>query len=143
MNTLFSLASLIVLPAWLALMFLPFRWPGSARLVQFTVPVLLGVGYLVLILMFWGDREGGFDSLASVRDLFQHDGLLLAGWLHYLAFDLFIGAWLVQRSREVGLHHGWTLPCLPLTFMFGPIGLLLYFVLEGVSRLRQPREATA
>lgn len=144
MNTLFGLASLIVLPAWIALMFAPFRWSRVSRWIQLSVPTLLGVVYLVLILMFWGERQGGFDSLASVRALFGHDGLLLAGWLHYLAFDLFIGAWIVDRARQVGLHHGWTLPCLPLTFMFGPVGLVLYLTIESIWRLRrQPREVTA
>ena len=143
METLFGLASLIVVPAWLALMVLPFRWPRTSHWIQLTVPVLLGIGYLALIAMFWGERKGGFDSLASVRALFEHDGLLLAGWLHYLAFDLFIGAWIVERARRVGLHHAWTLPCLPLTFLFGPIGLVLYLAIESLWRLRKPSREVA
>ncbi|GGX49921.1 ABA4-like family protein [Saccharospirillum salsuginis] len=135
MDTLFSLANLMVLPAWVTLVFAPFKWPGVSRWVQFTVPVLLGMAYLVMIAMFWSERQGGFDSLSSVRALFGHDGLLLAGWLHYLAFDLFIGAWIVERAMRVGLHHVWTIPCLPLTFLFGPIGLVLYLAIESIWRL--------
>lgn len=144
METLFSLASLLVMPCWLALMILPFRWPRTSGVVQLSVPIILSLGYAMLIALYWGDRTGGFESLAAVRSLFSHDGLVLAGWLHYLAFDLFIGAWIVERARQQGIHHGWTLPCLPLTFMFGPVGLLLYFIIEtGARTVAARREVTA
>lgn len=136
METYFSLAGTLVMPAWLALILLPFWWPRTSRYIQFSVPVVLSVGYLILIALYWGDKTGGFESLAAVRALFSHDGLLLAGWLHYLAFDLFIGAWIVDRARQQGIHHGWVVPCLPFTFLFGPVGLLLYFVVEIGSRVR-------
>lgn len=135
METLFSLSGMLVMPAWLALMVLPFWWPVTSRIIQFSVPVVLSFGYTVLIVLYWGDSPGGFDSLAAVRTLFSSDGALMAGWMHYLAFDLFIGAWIVERARQQGIHHGWTLPCLPLTFLFGPIGLLLYLIIERISRL--------
>lgn len=139
METLFSLAGTIAMPAWIALLILPFWWPRTSRIIQMSVPVVLGIGYAVLIALFWGERTGGFESLAAVRSLFSHDGLLLAGWLHFLAFDLFIGAWIVERAHRVGLHHSWTLPCLPLTFLFGPVGLLLYLMIESGWRLSTAR----
>jgi hypothetical protein len=65
--------------------------------------------------------------------LFQNKWLLLAGWIHYLAFDLFIGSWQVRDAAKQGISHWLVIPCLALTFMFGPIGLLLYFLLRGVK----------
>ena len=59
-------------------------------------------------------------------------GLLLAGWLHYLAFDLFVGAWIVRTARSEGMPFLLVLPCLPLTFLFGPAGFLLFVVLRAV-----------
>ena len=56
--------------------------------------------------------------------------MLLAGWLHYLAFDLFVGSWEVRDSRRVGVHHLLVIPCLFLTLMMGPVGLLAYLVLR-------------
>ena len=60
--------------------------------------------------------------------------MLLAGWIHYLAFDLLIGSWEVRDARELGIPHLFVVPCLFLTFMFGPAGWLLY---RGVRASRK------
>jgi ABA DEFICIENT 4-like len=71
-----------------------------------------------------------------VRLLFQDDYLLLAGWIHYLAFDLFIGGWEARDAKRLGLPHLLLVPCLVLTFLFGPVGLLAYFTLRAARRGR-------
>jgi hypothetical protein len=77
------------------------------------------------------DRAGGgFGSLAQVQVLFNVDALLLAGWVHYLAFDLFVGIWEVSDSRKAGLPQLLVVPCLILTLMAGPAGLALYFLVK-------------
>jgi len=136
-EVLFSLANGVALPGWLLLVFLP-RWRWSARLVSSVlIPALLGSVYLVLIVRsFSGDGGGGFGSLAQVAALFENPWALLAGWIHYLAFDLFIGAWEVRDAQRIGIHHLLVVPCLVLTFMLGPVGLLLYLVLRGAIKKR-------
>jgi hypothetical protein len=127
---LFSICSTLVLPGWLLLIFLP-RWKWTARFVCAVVlPLLLAVVYLYLIATNFGSSEGGFGSLAEVAKLFQNPRVLLAGWIHYLAFDLFVGSWEVRDAQRVGVHHLLVVPCLVLTFLFGPVGLLLYFALR-------------
>jgi len=74
--------------------------------------------------------QGGFGSLADVAALFSQPGLLLAGWVHYLAFDLFIGAWEVRDARRHSVSHLLVIPCLITTFLLGPIGLLAYVILR-------------
>ena len=64
--------------------------------------------------------------------------MLLAGWIHYLAFDLFIGGWETRDAVRNGIPHLLVIPCLLLTFMLGPIGLLAYFALRS-GRLRALR----
>ncbi len=59
---------------------------------------------------------------------------MLAGWIHYLAFDLFVGSWEVSDARANGIHHLLVVPCLLATFMAGPIGLALYFAIKYASR---------
>ncbi len=134
-ESLFSLAGMLVLPGWALLVFLP-RWKFSATLVSAVViPALLGMLYAWLIAMHFGNSEGGFGSLAEVRALFSNEFLLLAGWIHYLAFDLFIGSWEVRDSQRTGVHHLAVIPCLLFTFLLGPVGLLLYLAIRsGVSR---------
>ena len=110
--------------------FLP-RWRWTARLVLSGVwSALLSILYLVLAILYMPGAEGGFGSLAEVRTLFQSDALLLAGWVHYLAFDLFIGAWEVRDAWRLNIPHVLVVPCLILTFLLGPAGLLAYFIVR-------------
>jgi hypothetical protein len=54
----------------------------------------------------------------------------VAGWVHYLAFDLMTGLFIKRNALKHGISHWLLIPCLFLTFMFGPIGLLLYFLIR-------------
>ena len=75
-------------------------------------------------------QQDAINRLEGVKQLFANDYILLAGWVHYLAFDLFIGAWEVRDARLVGISHWLVIPCLLFTFMLGPVGLGMYFVLR-------------
>lgn len=122
---LFSLVNLLTLVSWVALAALP-RVPWVAQVVTGrAVPALLAAVYIALIAAHWGSG-GGFSTLAGVAELFANPWLLLAGWTHYLAFDLLVGSWEVQDARARGIPHLLVVPCLFLTFMFGPAGWLLY-----------------
>lgn len=129
-EVLFSICNTAVLPGWLLLVLLP-RWKWTARLVTAVlIPGLLAVVYFYLVATEIGNTEGGFGSLAQVQLLFANPAMLVAGWIHYLAFDLFIGSWEVRDAQRLGLNHGLVIPCLILTFLFGPIGLLGYLALR-------------
>jgi hypothetical protein len=131
-ESLFSLCSALVLPPWILLALAP-RWRWTSRVAVF-VPLLLATAYLLLIVTNFKPGEGGFGSLQQVAQLFSNPKVLLAGWIHYLAFDLFTGAWEVRDAASLGIRHIFVIPCLLLTFMLGPIGLLLYFVLRSSLR---------
>jgi hypothetical protein len=119
-----------VVPGWALLVLAP-RWKWTARLVgPVILPVLMGLLYVYLIAAHMPGSPGGFASLREVRLLFDKPQLLLAGWAHYLAFDLFVGSWEVRDSVRQGIHHAWVVPCLVLTFLFGPVGLMLYLALR-------------
>lgn len=124
-DTAFSGANLLAISGWLLLLLAP-RWRAGQALAGLLIPVLLSLGYIVLIAVYWHEAQGGFSSLDDIAALFAWRPLLLAGWVHYLAFDLLIGAWLLRRSQRAGLPHWAMLPVLALTFLFGPIGYLLY-----------------
>jgi hypothetical protein len=108
---------------------LPGRAWVSKAISAGVIPVL-AVVYTGLIAFHWRGSEGGFGSLAEVAQLFANPWLLLAGWTHYLAFDLFVGSWEAQDARARGIAHWLVLPCLLLTFLFGPAGWLLYLTLR-------------
>jgi hypothetical protein len=126
---LFSILNLVTGAAWLPLTLLPrVRW--ASTLASIVMPFLLAVVYVVLIATTLAQSEGGFSSLAGVRALFDNPWVLLAGWTHYLAFDLFIGGWEVRDAQRHGIRHLFIVPALVLTFLLGPAGLLLYLAIR-------------
>jgi hypothetical protein len=135
LEQVFSAASMTAMLGWLLLAIVP-RQPIAQRLAGIVLPLALSVTYLILIAMHFKGAEGGFGSLADVATLFQKRELLLAGWIHYLAFDLFIGAWEVRDSQRHQIPHLVVIPCLVMTFMLGPIGLLFYFAIRTAKTKR-------
>lgn len=138
--SLFSLCNGIALVAWVALciaLFVPaFRrwtWIGAGLV----VPALLAMAYLgALAAGLAGGAAGGFGSIEEVRALFADDHALTAGWIHYLAFDLFVGTWIARGGVAAGQSPFLILPCLVLTFLVGPAGLLVALVIRlGTGRL--------
>ena len=132
LERIFSVASVIAAVGWLFLIVVPKR-PLALHVAGVFFPLLLALMYLYFIAMHIRGAEGGFGSLADVAMLFQRRELLLAGWIHYLCFDLFIGAWEVRDSQRHGIPHLVVIPCLIMTFMLGPIGLLFYFAIRSAK----------
>jgi len=126
----FSMSNSVALLGWLILAALGWKRWAASLVTGAILPLVFAVLYAALIVAHWGETKGGFGSLASVGELFSDQWLLLAGWVHYLAFDLFIGSWQVRDAREKGIPHLLVIPSLILTFLFGPTGLLLYFVVR-------------
>jgi hypothetical protein len=129
-ETVFSIANSAALAGWILIVFAP-RWTWTRKIVlSGAIPLLLAVAYLILIVLFFGAADGGFGSLADVMRLFTNPWATLAGWIHYLAFDLFVGSWEVEDAQARGISHWFVIPCLVLTFLLGPIGFLLYHILR-------------
>ena len=132
LEQIFSMAGALAAAGWLFLVFLPKR-PLAVHVAGVFLPLLLALMYLYFIAVNIRGAEGGFGSLADVAALFQKRELLLAGWIHYLCFDLFIGAWEVRDSQRHQIPHLVVIPCLIMTFMLGPIGLLFYFAIRSAK----------
>lgn len=137
-DLLFSICNTAVLPAWLLLLFLP-HWRWTTTLIcSVIVPGIFALVYFGIFITHMDDLfgGGGFGSIAAISEGFQNPYLLTMGWVHYLAFDLFIGTWEVSDARRQGIPHWLVVPCLFFTFMLGPIGLGLYLLLRSI-RLRR------
>lgn len=136
MDLWFSLANLAALCGWVLLIatlfFERLRAPGWAIAGRW-LPAGFGVAYLALIATSFGG-DGGFDSLESVRALFADDRALLAGWLHYLAFDLFVGRWIAERGVARGRSPILLIPAMLATFLLGPVGLFAALLLGLFER---------
>jgi hypothetical protein len=128
---IFSVVNLVALAGWLLLAVLPGRAWVAGTITAVVIPALLALVYATVVAVHWGSSEGGFGSLSQVARLFENPWMLLAGWTHYLAFDLWVGSWEVRDARTHRIPHWLVLPCLFLTFMFGPAGWLLYVTVRG------------
>lgn len=131
LDDLFSICNTAVLPGWALLIFAP-RWKWGTRfVVPLVLPSVLAVVYLAVGVAALNDGvEGGFSTLDSVSQLFENRNLVVAGWVHYLAFDLVVGCWEVRDAQRLGIHHLLVVPCLILTFLAGPVGFLFYVLLR-------------
>jgi hypothetical protein len=136
---LFTIVNLAVLPGWLLLAALP-AWKWTRVLSAYAIPGLLSLLYLAVMITDVDLKAGGFGSIEQVGRMFQNEWLLLAGWVHYLAFDLFIGSWEVRDAQRLEVPHVFVLPCLALTFIAGPVGLISYFVVRAAIVRKWPGE---
>ena len=121
----FSACNLLAMAGWILLLALP-RQRMAVAIAGTAIPLTLASIYLILLVLHVRESSGGFSSLAAVAQLFANHWLLLAGWVHYLAFDLFIGAWETRDAVARRVPRLFLAPCLVMTFMLGPIGLLGY-----------------
>jgi len=130
-SIVFSIANMLVLPMWLLLIVVP-KWKITRFLTDYKIiPLLLAAiygFYVITGLLKTGFPD--FSDLKSVMALFTEEEAVLAGWIHYLAFDLLVGMWIVSKNRTLEIHKGIIIPCLLGTFMFGPLGFLLFMVIK-------------
>ncbi|MEZ5893993.1 MAG: ABA4-like family protein [Parvularculaceae bacterium] len=128
----------LVLPGWALLILAP-RLKLTALVVHSVFyPALLGSIYAACLAagMFFGQSaEGaGFGDIGAVSAIFDHPNGVIIGWMHYLVFDLFVGAWIGRDAIRQNLPHLAVAPCLVGAFMFGPVGLLAYVLLRALMR---------
>ncbi len=132
---MFSFANMTAMPMWILMILLP-KWKVTRFLIDFKIiPILLSIVYVNYI--FRAIQIGGgmdFGSLASVMQLFTKEHAVLAGWVHYLAFDLIVGMWILDQNQELRIHQLLIVLCLFTTFMFGPVGFLLFMILKAIKQ---------
>jgi hypothetical protein len=139
-DALFQIANPLAMTGWIILALSPFAPRWADRIGGFAIPAILSLLYAAVILGYWWQGQGGFDSLANVMLLLSNPWMALAGWVHFLAFDLFIGGWITRRARRLGIAHLVVLPCLLLTFLFGPVGLILFLSIAAAQMILSPRQ---
>jgi len=138
----FAIVSAFAGLAWLFLIAAA-RWlPRAFAVVRVLVPVSLSLIYVALLASEW-PLAGGFGSLAEVTVLFSNEWVLLAGWIHYLAFDFLIGCWILETAKALPLRHWLVVPTLALTFLFGPAGYLVFQLIRTASRPAPALRSTA
>lgn len=131
-SAIFSLANTVAAIAWLFLI-VGARWlPRTFQIVRWAVPAVFALIYIATLSRGDTPDDASFQTLEGVAALFTNPWSLLAGWLHYLAFDFFVGCWILEKSKSEGISHWIIIVPLIATFMLGPVGWLLFAVVLGV-----------
>ncbi len=143
----FAIANGIVLAGWAALLVAPLRRTAAVRAARLAAALVAGI-YVTLVArglaLGPGLPEGaGFTSLTGVEALLSTRAAILGGWIHFLAFDLFVASWMVEDAPRAGVPHLVMLPAILLALLAGPAGLLLYLLLAAGFRLRRGRASGA
>jgi hypothetical protein len=128
-GTAFALLNLAVLPAWILLILAP-GWKWTRVVAAYVTPAGLGVAWALLMAGQFAPQGGGFGSLEQLMDIARDPWILVSVWLHNLLLDVFLGAWEVRDAQRLGVPHAYVIPCLIVTFLAGPVGLLTYFAVR-------------
>jgi hypothetical protein len=128
----FNISTVLAVMGWIVLVFLPSHRAAVEGIARTLVPALLSAAYVVILVpaLLGGGGTGTLGSFEGVAAILNQPWLLVAGWLHYLAFDLLVGAWQVTTARSEGIPHYAVLPCLLLTFILGPVGFLAFLIVR-------------
>jgi hypothetical protein len=133
-DSIFQICSTIAMAGWIVLLIISLFWSGFDKFLIGIIITLFTIVYAWLIFRVFGPGDfEKFGSLNGVMELFTDKTAVTAGWVHYLAFDLLTGIWIKKNALKYNIHHLVLVPCLLLTFMLGPIGLLLYLLIRSIK----------
>lgn len=133
-DAIFQTCSTIAMIGWLVLIVISPFWGSFDKFLIGVIILLFALTYGWLVMQTFSPGDfAKFGSLDGVMDLFTNRTLVTAGWIHYLAFDLFVGIWIKKNGLKYNINHLILIPCLLLTFMLGPLGLLLYLVIRTIK----------
>lgn len=131
-SIVFGVANGLALMMWAVLICLPRKPALLAAVLYLGVGFLCAAYVLALVGLLTGVLPGGdvgradFSSLAGLKAIFASDGGMTIGWLHYLAFDLFVGLWIARDADAKGFSRLVQAPIMLTTFLGGPLGLLIW-----------------
>jgi len=130
---IFSICNTMVLPGWLLLIFFP-AWKFTQHIITGIIITLLAITYAYFVFSNIKPSDlQSFSTLKGVMSLFTNETGVLAGWIHYLAFDLMTGLFIANNAMKHNVNRLLVVPCLLFCFMLGPVGLLLYFIIRAIK----------
>ncbi len=133
-DLLFRLANLFALLIWIIIFIFPFSRIYRLLIRSGLVLGIFALGYMVIMISFFRADPSSLTNLDGVKALLDNEWAFLAGWIHYLAFDLLAGIWILNDSVRSGIPRGLIILTLIFTFMAGPFGLFLYFIVKSLRK---------
>lgn len=139
MAQVFSISFLLVAPFWVLMVFLP-NWRWTKRIIGspwIAAPAALLYTALVIPNFVSVLTEVANPTLVGISALLGTPAGATIAWVHFLAFDLFVGHWIYLDSRERSLNRWHVGPILLLTLLLAPLGFLIYLLLRGARAAPQ------
>ncbi len=149
-DAVFGFVSWTAMIAWAALIVLPRGDLVKALIFYCGIGLLCLVYALLFILLVSGSLDAqpldgaggaGFRTIEQVRNIFMSNGGVVVGWTHYLAFDLFVGLWIAREADAKSFSRWLQAPVLLVTFLAGPLGLLIWLFIREPAARRAARRA--
>ncbi len=140
-SDVFSIANITAFFMWILMIVLP-KWKATRFLIDYKViPIILSLVYAFYIIQsILTGPSMDFGSLQAVMHLFTVEQAVLAGWLHYLVFDMLVGMWMLDKNKSLKIHQAIMAPCLIGTFMMGPVGFLLFMAVRALKKQKKSFE---
>jgi hypothetical protein len=135
-DLIFTITNVFAIAMWLILLFAPRGLLVMTGLFYGGVGLLAASYAVIMIPLMFGLIDSGaggtmdFSSLAGVQQSLSSPGGATIGWIHYLAFDLFVGIWVARNADKYGFARWLQIPILLFVFLLGPLGLVLYLLLR-------------
>jgi hypothetical protein len=129
-DQIFQFSNNLAMIGWIMLLALP-RWKWTTKIVLGIMVTILSILYVVFVFQALNPEDmKSFGTLEGIMELFTNKTAVLVGWIHYLAFDLMVGIFIVTNAQKNKITHWLVIPCLLLTFMLGPTGLVIYLIIR-------------
>ena len=136
-NIVFTVCNTGILFCWGMLLFFPKMKLSQAIRTYPWVPLVISIAYLYFLGAAGGLGEADLSTLEGITTLFKKatPASAAAGWMHYLAFDFWMGCWIVEHCIKRRIPQWAVIPSLVGTFLLGPTGVLIYALTGGIFYL--------
>tara|TARA_B110001452_G_scaffold214874_1_gene185889 strand:- start:53 stop:526 length:474 start_codon:yes stop_codon:yes gene_type:complete len=125
-----------VMPFWLVLIIFPHSQICRVFITSIFPIFILGLAYSFLIYISFIDSYDFIQNfklymgLGQLSQLFEDKSFLILFWVHFLAMNLFCGGWIVNDSRIFNMNRFLVSLPLIITYLIGPIGIILYWLIR-------------
>ena len=125
-----------VLPFWFILIFFPQSKVCGLFATSIFPFLILGLVYIYLLYYFFNTGYNFLENfnlylgIYDLANLFENEGFLILNWTHFLAINLFCGAWIVKDSQKYLMSKYFNFIPLIITYFIGPLGIIIYWIIR-------------
>jgi len=125
-----------VLPFWFILIFFPKSRICKIFTTSIFPIIIFSLIYSYLIYTIFTDdydflkNFSLYVSFANLLNLFENSYFLILFWIHFLALNLFCGAWMVNDYQKFNMPKALIFFPLLITYFVGPLGIFFYWIFK-------------